>query len=76
MNPVRRPLGLGPATSPTSPPNSPSRRLLPVERVVGDDQVDVVGEDQADVVGEDQAAVQPRGRRVLGPGSSTSPGVS
>ncbi|WP_406377066.1 hypothetical protein OHU23_41320 (plasmid) [Streptomyces virginiae] len=68
MNPVRRPLGLGPASSPTSPSDSPARGLLPVERVVGDGLVDVVA--------EDQAVVQPRGRRVLGPGGRTSPGVS
>ncbi|MFD8417541.1 hypothetical protein ACFV2Q_38410 [Streptomyces sp. NPDC059650] len=65
MNPVRRPLGLGPATSPTAPTARTAQRLLPVERAEGDGLVDVVG--------EDQAVVQPRGRRVLGPGRSASP---
>ncbi|MFC8511370.1 hypothetical protein ACFU3J_27765 [Streptomyces sp. NPDC057411] len=68
MSTARRPLGLGPATSPTTPSSSAARGLLPVERVVGDGLVDVVG--------EDQAVVQPRGRRVLGPGGRTSTGVS
>lgn len=67
MNRVRRPLGLGPATSPTTPSDSPVRGLLPVERVVGDSLVDVVG--------EDQAVVQPRGRRVLGSGFPGAQGV-
>ncbi|WP_327419704.1 hypothetical protein [Streptomyces sp. NBC_01233] len=68
MSTTRRPLGLGPATSPTASSDHTVQRLLPAERGGGDVLVDVVG--------EDQAVVQPRGRRVLGPGGSTSPEVS
>ncbi|WP_331723484.1 hypothetical protein [Streptomyces sp. NBC_00122] len=43
--------------------DSTAQRLLPAEQAGGDGLVDVGG--------EDQAVVQPQGRRVLGPGSST-----
>ncbi|MEU2134916.1 hypothetical protein [Streptomyces sp. NPDC018352] len=67
MSTTRRPLGLGPATSPTASPDRTAQRLLPAERAGGDGLVGV-GD-------EDQAVVEPRGRRVLGPGFSTSKGV-
>ncbi|MCX5278426.1 hypothetical protein [Streptomyces virginiae] len=68
MSTTRRPLGHGPATEMSTSSDSTAQRLLPIERAGGDGLVDVVG--------EDQAVVQPRGRRVLGPGGSMSPGVS
>ncbi|MCX4547250.1 hypothetical protein [Streptomyces sp. NBC_01565] len=68
MSTTRRPLGHGPATGMSTSSDSTAQRLLPVERAGGDGLVDVVA--------EDQAVVQPPGRRVLGPGGSTSPGVS
>ncbi|MGW2866438.1 hypothetical protein [Streptomyces sp. NPDC001205] len=68
MSNTRRPLGLGPATSPTTSIDRTTQRLLPAERTGADDMVDVAD--------DDQAVAQPRGRRVLGSGTSTSPGVS
>ncbi|MFZ3467506.1 hypothetical protein ACODT3_39955 [Streptomyces sp. 4.24] len=71
MSTTRRALGpgpAGPATAVSTSSASTTQRLLPVERAGGERLVDVVG--------EGQVVVEPRGRRVLGPGIATSPGVS
>ncbi|MFE4258197.1 hypothetical protein [Streptomyces sp. NPDC056883] len=68
MSTTRRPLGHGPATGMSTRSENTAQRLLPVEQA-GADSVVVVG-------GGDQSVVQPQGRRVLGQGGSTSPGVS
>lgn len=68
MSTMRRPLGTGPTTTRSTPPDAPAPRLLPAERVEP-------GALLGDV--EHQDVTVRKGRRILGPGITTTPeGVS
>ncbi|MGV9915547.1 hypothetical protein [Streptomyces tendae] len=64
MSTARRRLGTGPSTIRTTSPAGPAPRLLPVERVDSAQLLDDV---------EHQAVADPKGRRILGPGTDRSP---